>query len=56
MYEFLADYIITIKATPGVPIILIGDFNYRGGLKSDIESESELDYLYLVQDPLLFFL
>ena len=55
IYEFLADYIITIKATPDVPIILLEDFNSRIGLKSDFEYESELEGLYLEQDQLLFF-
>ena len=55
LYEFLADDIITIKATHDVPIILLGDFNSRIGLKSDFEYESELEGLYLEQDPLLFF-
>ena len=55
IYEFLADYIITIKATLDVPIILLGDFNSRVGLKTDFEYESELEGLYLEQDPLLFF-
>ena len=55
IYEFLADDIITIKATHDVPIILLGDFNSRIGLKSDFEYESELEGLYLEQDPLSFF-
>ena len=55
IYEFLADDIITIKATLDVPIILLGDFNSRVGLKTDFEYESELEGLYLEQDPLLFF-
>ena len=55
IYEFLADVIITIRATHNVPIILLGDFNSRIGLKSDFEYESELEGLYLEQDPLLFF-
>ena len=55
IYEFLADDIITIKATIDVPIMLLGDFNSRVGLKTDFEYESELEGLYLEQDPLLFF-
>ena len=51
IYEFLAYDIITIKATLDVPIILLGDFNSRLGLKSDFEYESELEGLYLEQDP-----
>ena len=54
IYEFLADDIITIKATHDVPIILLGDFNSRVGLKTDFEYESELEGLYLEQNPLLF--
>ena len=56
IYEFLADDIITIKATHDVPIILLRDFNSRIDLKSDFEYESEPEGLYLEQDPLLFFL
>ena len=52
IYEILAAYIITIKATYDVPIILLGDFNSWIGLKSDFEYESELGGLYLEQDPL----
>ena len=55
IYEFLADDIITIKATLDVPIILLGNFNSRVGLKTDFEYESELEGLYIEQDPLLFF-
>ena len=55
IYEFLADDIITIKATYDVPIILLGDFNSRVGLKTDFEYESALEGFYLEQDPLLFF-
>ena len=51
-----ADDIITIKATLDVPIILLGDFNCRIGLKTDFEYEFKLEGLYLEQDPLLFFL
>ena len=55
IYEFLADDIITIKTTHDVPIILLGDFNSRVDWKTDFEYESELESLYLEQDPLLFF-
>ena len=44
-----------MKETLDVPIILLGDFNSRVGLKTDFEYESELEGLYLEQDPLLFF-
>ena len=37
IYEFLADDIITIKATHDVPIILLADSNSRIGVKSDFE-------------------
>ena len=52
IYAFLADDIITIKATLDVPIILLGDFNSRVDLKTDYEYESELEGLYLEQDLL----
>ena len=55
IYEFLADYIITIKTTHDVPILLLGDFYSRIGLKSDFENQSELEGLYVKQDPYLFF-
>ena len=55
IYEFLADDIITIKANLDVPIILLGDFNSRVGLKTDFEYESEREGLYLEQDPFVFF-
>ena len=54
IYEFLADYIITIKATLDVQIILLGDFNSRVGFKTDFEYESELKGIYLEQDPVYF--
>ena len=40
--ELLADDIITIKATHDVPIILLGDFNSRIGLKSDFNMNLNL--------------
>ena len=56
IYEFLADYIIAIKATHYVRIVLLRDFNSRVDLKSNFEYEPELVGVYLEQDPSLFFL
>ena len=37
IFEHLTDDIMTIKAKYQVPIVLLGDFNSRVGLKNDVE-------------------
>ena len=39
IFEHLTDDIIIIKAKYQVPIVLLGDFNSRVGLKNDFEYE-----------------
>ena len=41
IFEHLTDDIITIKAKYQVPIVLLGDFNSRVGLKNDVECEPD---------------
>ena len=37
IFDFLADYIVSIKVTFYIPIILLGDFNSRTGIATDFE-------------------
>ena len=37
IFDQLSDDIITIRAKYNVSIMLLGDFNFRVGLKSDLE-------------------
>ena len=55
VFDFLADDIITVKATYDVPIILLGDFNSRVGTQTDIQCELTHDGLNFDNNPHLPF-
>ena len=53
IYDFLADDIVSIKATFDIPIILLGDFNSRTGIAINFEHLYEHECLSLKKTNLL---
>ena len=51
VFDFLADDIITIKATYNVPVILLGDFNSRVGTQTDLQYDCVHDGSHFEDNP-----
>ena len=54
VFDYLTNYIITIKYSYDVPIILLGDFNSRTNIARDFEDNFEHEGSTLEDNPINF--